>query len=179
MFMREYNLPQWAANILTDSAKRDVLYPRSIVTPADLVDPKLVKFAFIRNPWARMASAYGNVGGSRHVADQYSFEALIESLPERHATPVADQENAHFKPASYFLPRDAAGQCRVDILGRVETCQRDWRHITDTVRILPFDLPHYNPADVPTDYRSVYTARTRNIVGDLFAEDIQLGNYDF
>ena len=74
---------------------------------------------------------------------------------------------------------DNAGKLIVDHVGRMEDMASIADYISEqTGRRI--DIGHRNKSERNTDYRSYYTtARLRNIVGDIYRDDVERFNYSF
>jgi hypothetical protein len=141
------------------------------------------KFAFARNPWDRLYSAYTylKAGGwdqndaawaSANLGAIGSFEDFVMTWlsPERLFSHI------HLWPQRHFLC-DGLGRVLIDDLGYFETLAEDFERIRSRVNAAAL-LPHMNrsPRD---DYRSVYTPRAVDKVGCLYADDIVMLGYSF
>lgn len=141
------------------------------------------KFAFARNPWDRLYSAWSYLKGGgwddqdRQWAAQYLAghddfnDFVIHWLS-------ADRMSSHlhFQPQSHFLC-DHRGRVLIDHLGYFETLQADFNAIRD--RIHPgAELPHTNRSR-RVDYREIYTPAAIDQVARLYAQDIALLGYQF
>jgi len=141
------------------------------------------KFAFVRNPWDRLLSAYSYLSGggwdeadrlwaSVHLASYESFESFVhEGLRSR-----AIREYMHFRPQSEFIT-NLRGRIVVDFLGRFETIERDFQHICARMNVRA-ELPHTNKSN-GGDYREVYTPAMRDIVANVYRADIRRLGYAF
>jgi hypothetical protein len=72
---------------------------------------------------------------------------------------------------------DASGRLLVDFLGYFETLAADFQRVCQRLDLLVV-LPHVNQTR-HQDYRSYYSARTRKLIAQHFAADVELGNYTF
>lgn len=176
LFMNEFGVGQAEAARLTNADARMQAYPGSIALLPDLSDCTFRRIAMIRNPWDRVASGYWNVGGEPFLRrDGVSFSEFVCSLPERLATSPEDQFNNHFKPCSYFMPPCGSGR-EIDHLGKIEAIN-DFREALACLVDLPgFAFGHANRSPA-YDARSMYTSSQRQMVGDLYKDDIALGDY--
>jgi hypothetical protein len=139
------------------------LYPREL-------RERMFKFSFVRNPWDLLAS--------------YRFFICATPRHKRH------RRIAHLSFSDYLefaiakqmgrqLPFlvDEQGRIGVDFVGRFENLQCDFSHVAQRLGI-PGRLPHLNRG-VGRDYREYYTRRTRDLVRDAYAEDIETFGYEF
>ncbi len=94
------------------------------------------KFAFVRNPWARLVSEYKYGGYIR----RYEFKQfLADGLPE----PGWRDAYRHVLPQSAFL-FDELGNQLVDFVGRFESLQEDFDSVCNRLNIACGRLPHVN-----------------------------------
>jgi hypothetical protein len=140
------------------------------------------KFTFVRNPWDRIASFYRFLGFDRIC----SFSTFVH----RHL-PVQMEKKAWFLcPQSEYL-QGPNGASLVDFVGRFESLASDFARACERMGIADPALPHVNdskkggggllrlPRRRPLPYREMYDARSREIVGSLYASDVEAFAYDF
>ena len=146
------------------------------------------KFAFVRNPWDRLYSAYrflksgGMSEGDRQWAERNLSgvtgftEFVTEHLRRGHML-----SSSHFVPQYRFLCRPGSTQVLVDFVGRYESLDRDFRAVKERLGLGTGEgLAHFNRSQSDgADYRFAYTAETRRIVADVYREDVELFGYAF
>ena len=175
-----------------------------------LQDPDYFSFAFVRNPWSRVVSAYLNKFQSVNVTSEPVIaklrrdrkrQDLTADVPFREFIEFLSRGNPrkfdeHWRPQHLFL-RDV----QLDFLGRFEHLSRDFAWVQQRLEI-DTPLPHHNVtgyadqadsqecvADLTAaklkrrgpfpDYRRFYTPRLRDLVGQIYAEDINRFGYEF
>lgn len=142
------------------------------------------KFAFVRNPWDRVVSAYEFLrdGGitesdkkwSKKVIPQYSkFNEFITGWLDRKN--VYDQ--IHFMPQYEFL-RLGKVKPMVDYVGKFECLQEDFEKICDKIG-KKSNLEHKNKSERKKNYRKYYNSKTKEIVKEVYREDVNLFEYKF
>ncbi|NQY98073.1 MAG: sulfotransferase family 2 domain-containing protein [Henriciella sp.] len=137
--------------------------------PDDAFDTAF-KFAFVRNPWDWQVSNYAYAlhtpahGQHDVIQNLGSFDAYIRY---QHAERAPSQ--------SSFLDGNA-GEELVDFVGRFETLQADFQTICAKIGVKA-ELPFLNASNRRKDWRSYYTDETRDLVADLFAQDIERFGY--
>ena len=140
---------------------------------AGVPDPAFV-FTLVRNPWDRLVSLYhwSRAQSFDHpmiaAAKSLSFDGFLDAPTVRTALQNDDA-------TSYVTNRSGALRCNAFV--RLEHLATD---IAPVEAHLGFklDLPHVNRSDHPPSAK-LYTDRTRALVADLFADDIQRFGYDF
>ena len=136
------------------------------------------KFAFVRNPWDWQVSMYHFIlSEPTHVK-----HALVTSLGsfERYLEWVSETPNPYAKGATKLQKEvlsDGEGKLLVDFVGRYETLAQDFAQVCQHLNITAH-LLHVNKS-AHHDYRAYYTARTRQLVAEHFAADIELFGYSF
>ncbi len=141
------------------------------------------KFAFVRNPWDRVYSAYRylKAGGwndddkqwyQSNLAQYQDFKEFIENW----LTQPNIEKHRHFWPQHRFIC-DARGNIIIDQLAYFETLDDDFDAICKRLSIDTHLKPHNtNPG---SSYRDVYDDAMRAIVAKVYAKDIALFGYDF
>ena len=184
------HVPKNAGQSIRGSLFENLLPGHLKVFTYQLVFPKKVfdsyyKFAFVRNPWDRLASAYLFMkGGGAHEKDrlwsektlsQYdSFENFILNGLQKEEV----QAWPHFCPQVHFL-RGQNGKIELDYIGRFETLQKDFDHIRDHLG-LSGDLLYVNKTKTKREsYQTYYSNELRDIAAEVYKEDIELFDYKF
>lgn len=167
-YIRDYEAEQefWSAEQIQD------LYPGS----------KLIGIAV--NPWARMHYAYtqlcamkdqrsSSIDLSQLVLDD--FDSFVKNLYDKNYSGVFwfSLTTPMYK---WFEYTDGDGELKtVDYLLKDITLEQDFKAIQDYFRSdtpLPIEKTISN-------YQQYYTDETKNIISDIFAEDISKFGYDF
>lgn len=143
------------------------------------------KFAFVRNPWDRLLSAYRFLrrGGfnetdrrwaRRHLSPYRAFGEFVRGW----VTPDNVASWIHFKPQVEFLSL-ANGQSGVDFVGRYEQLDADFRRVCERLGVKNRLLHLNSHGHSGQDYRAAYDTETRAIVADVYREDIAALGYGF
>lgn len=156
------------------------------------------KFAFVRNPWARLVSEYRYRPFYVHRFDFKTF--VLKKLP----SPGWSDLYRHVMPQRRYLV-DEAGRMLVDFVGRFENLQADFDRVCAMLALEDTELPKANVTRVAAaslfsrttwyrimgalegrfhvpewkDYRDYYDSETREYVADLYREDIEAFGYAF
>lgn len=143
------------------------------------------KFAFVRNPWDRLASWYTMVtkfpktGNElwRYVYDNSStFEEFIHNCTDE----VEVREGVYYSFAYNQLDylTDEDGNLLVDVIGRLETFDEDIHNVFRRIGLGLESVPQYNRSD-HRHYSTFYTPETEMIVRNRFKRDIEYFGYEF
>lgn len=136
------------------------------------------KFAFVRNPWDRMASFYRYLKEIRPRHEIDTVDSFKEFLRQADAgTSWIKGLHSMKQQITYFINSD--GILELDFLGHFEHLSEDFRTITDILSC-PAQLPHNNKSSNTTsDYRLDYDDQMVEIITRLFPDDISTFGYDF
>jgi hypothetical protein len=143
------------------------------------------KFAFVRNPWDRLLSAWQflRAGGFNDTDRRWARRHLDEfpdfaTFVRRWLTPDNARSWVHFIPQTDFI-RLPDGRPGVDFIGRYERLEADFRYVCSKLSITA-PLSTRNATAPPRhDYRTAYDNDTRSIVARVYARDIAELGYDF
>jgi hypothetical protein len=132
------------------------------------------KFGVVRNPWDRVVSLYLRKEGIQ-MQDQMDFESFVDWIQNSSDTCI------HCQGIRYQADwlRDKNGMTLVDFIARFENLEEDWKIIARRLGLVE-TLPRNNAnGEGKRHYTDYYTPRTREVIGNKFAEDIRLFNYRF
>jgi len=140
------------------------------------------KWAFVRNPWDRMVSAYHefrNISAHGEWAEDLSlflsaptFEQFVLNFK---GTEVS--KDIHFIPQFDCISID--GKIAVDFVGRYENYQKDFDHFCSSVNMPSFTLPRSRRTS-RGDYRGYYqNTECIDVVRDFYHKDIEFFDYEF
>lgn len=146
------------------------------------------KFAFVRNPWDRLFSAYEFLRGGglnetdhtwskTHLSRFVSFEDFVLNwVNDRNVL-----SEVHFVPQYRFVCAPFGRKMLVDFVGRYETLERDFAKVSAHINRTGATIPHLNKTSARerVDYREVYTADMRRVVERVYRADIELFEYSF
>lgn len=141
------------------------------------------KFAFARNPWARLHSAYEFLkkGGMNEMdaawaastlAPYASFEEFVVQGLRRPEI----RKWIHFQSQVSFV-EDESGRIAMDYIGRVENIAADFAVIQQRLGI-GGSLVHLNRSTIGS-YEQAYTAEMIDIVANVYERDVQAFGYTF
>lgn len=129
-------------------------------------------FAFVRNPWDWQVSMYhyGLATPENHHHQLFKelggFEAYVDWRME------------YGQRTQKSFIADSDGKIMVDFVGRLEHIDDDFAQICKRIGI-DAQLTRVNVSERSRDYREYYTPRTRDIIGKLFADDVEAFGYTF
>ncbi|MDM7859634.1 sulfotransferase family 2 domain-containing protein [Alteromonas sp. ASW11-36] len=141
------------------------------------------KFAFVRNPWDRLYSAFSYLKGggwddndkkwaAENLADINDFNDFVMNW----LTPERLHAHLHFWPQSEFIC-NAKDKPLIDYLAYFETINDDFNHIAKRIKT-DVQLTHTN-ASKRAGYQSVYSDEAIAKVAELYARDIHNFGYSF
>lgn len=143
------------------------------------------KFAFVRNPWDRLASAYRflKAGGitiqdarfaRRHLAPFDSFESFVLDW----VTPDNVMRYWHFMPQTHFISDERLHPV-VDFLGYFENLDADFATVCRRLGVSRKLALLNSTMRKGVSYRSLYTPAMQDIVEHVYKNDIATLGYDF
>ena len=148
------------------------------------------KFTFVRNPWDRLVSAFfylkqGGIGyfdkqfSGKYLRKINSFEVFVLSLEKDKKFREAIMSWVHFTPQIEFLKVKGKDLECMNFVGKIENFQKDMITLTEHLGVELYEEVKVVNASERNQYREYYNARTQAIVANLYAEDIQVFNYEF
>ena len=146
-------------------------------------------FTFVRNPYDRIASAYkyfqalkeGHRWYKRNsiisnAANKMSFKEFVHHITDFMKLMKREEgsfeSGIHFQPFSYFLDKP------IDYIGKTETLNRDYIRISRKLNIPIKPLRKINTTNA-LNYQELYIEQTKDIVYNIYKEDIEKYNYEF
>lgn len=155
----------------------------------------LFVWAFVRNPWDRIACAYEDCPEVRTEAPTFRdfIECLHQHMDGFKNLPWIRFVNQsclgfsvgriHFFPMHLCL-RDLEGNLRPDFIGKVENIQQDWDTVCKALGVVQESLPRLNRREdranrTRTPLRDLYQDDLVEMVGEIFAQDAAIFDYTF
>ena len=132
------------------------------------------KFGFVRNPWDRAVSLYERKEGLQ-MKSKLSFDQFIEWM--KFASCTCIHPVPHRYQFDWFV--NPNGDVIVDFIGKYENLLDDWNKISAKLGINS-ELPktNVNPERI-RDYTEYYSDKTKKIISERFAVDIEYFGYKF
>lgn len=121
-------------------------------------------FTFVRNPWSWAVSDYLYHKKRRQVP---TFDIWIQNLTEQ------DLFRDHMEPQTSFI------NSNINYIGRVEHINTDWKYITNQLFGVYIKLPEENKCWKQYDYKQFYCAKTREVLANMYKDDIMNFGYTF
>jgi hypothetical protein len=154
-----------------------------VFNPSDLQN--YFKFTFVRNPWDRLVSAFfflqkgGMTEDNRTwAAENLSAYTGFEDFVRRGVNRAEILSYLHFRPQCDFVCLQGTQPC-MDFIGRYETLETDFAFICQKLNVQKqLSEANRNPSRAK-DYREYYTQETRQIVSQVYANDIRAFGYTF
>ncbi len=152
---------------------------------AGVVSPKYLqrafKFAFVRNPFDRIVSLFYYLKKTRFnpLPASMSFEEFCQVLKRGDYPPVGLYNHRGLNQCNPMVRwlYDERGQLMADFVGRYETIEEDFQKLCSRIGIRS-RLPHHNTTEHPP-YKDHYSDQTRNIIEQVYREDLERFGYSF
>jgi hypothetical protein len=131
------------------------------------------KFAFVRNPWARVHSWYRSVTRDEYFqrTRKISADCTFDNFLIEHAW------HSELRPQLAWL-KNRRGEIGVDYVAQFENITEEIKIIGAKLNLPSDELPHLLKRE-PTDYRQDYTAKSIRLVSERYAEEIEMFGYSF
>jgi hypothetical protein len=143
---------------------------------------KYFVFAFVRNPYDRLVSAYnylmqGGKGGAKDIDFRDRYLTAYEDFTDFVVHGLNKPEMAsywHFMQQHYYVV-NFRGEIMVDFIGHFETLEEDFNKVAQRLGV-DVTLPHTNKS-IRHTYQSYYTDETRRIAYEYYKKDFELLGY--
>ena len=143
------------------------------------------KFAFVRNPWDRVVSAYhflkqGGVNREdrrwckKHLSRYADFNEFVMGWLK----PENIRLQIHFKPQYEFV-QDTNGDMVMDFIGHYENLENDFMVVKEKLGMRKSLLFLNKTTARKRNYRDYFSEETKRIVADLYSKDIASFGYNF
>ncbi len=179
------------ANTSIRRALPDGVQERIVVRQLRQHYPDHLSFTFLRNPWDRHVSNWGEKNRAENLNNDHFIDGVHKGFvklgfPFRAAMPFPEfaefacslsdaKTEKHLKSQCYFVVRD--GAVAVDFIGRAESMREDWERLCDRIGE-HIALGHHN-ASRRGSYRDYYDDALRERVGTRYREDTEMFGYRF
>ncbi len=140
-------------------------------------DKSLFKFAFVRNPFDRLASCFRHViqHGVMYKIQEHpdlhkdmSFERFVDVISEIDV----DKMDIHFRPQYTFIPEQP------DYVGKFENIQEDYLKVCGLIGIKGQPVLLHENKTEKTRFKDYYTKETISKVIKIYEKDFELFGYE-
>ncbi len=144
----------------------------------DTLWSKIFTFSIVRNPWDRVFSIF------KYCCYDSGYEAMITdpTIFLRYLTKKLDWtfEHEFYTSSSSSFITDENGKIIVDFIARYENREKDLQYIGQKIGFPDLGRKYrlWNTSD-ETHYSRFYNDETRELVRDMYADDIKLFGYEF
>ena len=136
------------------------------------------KFAFVRNPWDRLVSAWHNKVvdsnyfqfSDRELSQMQQFDSFIDYLQDQDVQ-TCDQ---HLRLQTRLIDLN-----NIDFIGRFEHFEKDVEAVLQALDLGPVIIGRNNSSLNRKDYRECYSEKMMQKAGDIYFKDINLFSYQF
>lgn len=142
------------------------------------------RFSFVRNPWDRVVSCYRDKIVNSHTVGKITilsrYPGLAPKMPfEEFVAWLAGPEGQDDFADRHWLSQSVILGKHCDYVGRIETYADDLKKIADRLGLDHIETRHANVTSRESSYRHFYTDKTRALVADRYALDIETFDYAF
>lgn len=135
------------------------------------------KFAFVRNPWARVVSCYCQKVENKNPRWAFyyrecfdkGFDYFVDFIDRQDLT-SADR---HIRLQTALIPVD-----KVDFIGHLENFDADLKYVLNTIHVFPLRIHKKNPSN-HLHYSRYYNEKTQEIIARKYQSDIETFGYHF
>ena len=149
---------------------------------------KLYKFAFVRNPYDRVVSAWKMFAGGMENSvwsqpqDEagVNFKRFLEIAMDESVPYSGNRETTAEKIRHHAIPQTHEFNClrNADFVGKFENLQHDFAKICQTIGVPFSGMPHWNRSYRNSNFADYYDAETKAIVDNFCARDFDELGYD-
>lgn len=150
---------------------------KDIRTQANNVFNTYFKFAAVRNPWARAVSLYFRREGVQ-LKVRRSFDEFCQN--HFYASDTCCHPTLHRNQIDWLL--DERGEVIMDYVYKLENFEEAIKEVlerTDGRLRIANRILNNNPQSLSRNYRDLYTEKTKKIITERFAKDIDFFKYSF
>jgi hypothetical protein len=138
---------------------------------------KYFKFCFVRNPWARMVSAYSYFSARKYYCDFESFVKncieIVEKAMQYHKHVGRWHVDSYWR---YLV--DEKDNIMPDFIGKFETLHSDIAKINKRIGV-KIILPRNEKPESFKPYWEYYNKETEQVVNNIYCKEIDYFKYKF
>ena len=127
------------------------------------------KFAFVRNPWARVVSYWA------YQFSEQNFEDFCKKSDDIQYNYIKKNTNKVLNKYGKYYYEDHIG---IDFVGKVENLSEDLKSVCNTIGIPEPEIHHHNKSD-HKHYTEYYNEKTKEIIAKNYEVDISNFDYTF
>jgi len=147
----------------------------------------IFKFTIIRNPFDLVVSQYNyslhsegvlwNGQNDYEYKKNITFNDYVVFLKNIKYNTIKSRLNKNVYSLDEYFVSD---NIKLDFIGRYENLEQDFKIICDELNISDKTLPFENKSKVnKINYQDYYNEKTKNIVYNIFKDELKKYNYDF
>ncbi len=138
------------------------------------IKEEYLKFAVLRNPWIRVASAFFEKIVDKQWLSSLQIKCIGDFIHFLQLIDVDHQRcNQHWKSQYTFFPK-----LKIDKFLKVENLKNDFNTMVEMIGIQSIQLPNWKKSAArEANYRGLYSVNEAKIVNDIYSKDVELGNY--
>lgn len=134
-------------------------------------------FTVVRNPWDRMASLYRYRLRADDIPPDLTFTSYVELLARSRGEGLFHYPG-HYMSCIDFIT-DSHGEEMVSFIARYERRATDLATISERIGLPRLGQTHLYGTNGSVHYSRYYTPTTRDIIADVYADDIERFDYVF
>lgn len=146
----------------------------------------IFKWAFVRNPYTRLLSAYYAIQRSPRLKKFLAGKSFKDFVPTELKKQIPSRENfniekhsIHLAPQYYFLESNLY---QMDFIGRFETIKSDWIYICNKIenfsgKRINKTLETLNKGKYNSNIKTHYTDKIKETVYEIYRRDFEIFKY--
>lgn len=150
---------------------------------------KCFKFAFVRNPFDRLISAWKMFTEGTDLLNKTENKKPIKMSLENFLEIVTDESIIYDERRSTFeekirhhtIPQTHPFNCleQADFIGRYENIEKDFALISQAINLQEANLPVMHASKRSRSYKEYFSSYTKKIAENFFELDLKKLRYDF
>jgi hypothetical protein len=139
------------------------------------------KFSFVRNPWDRMVSMskFSKFYGVDLDNGNINISKYLKKFPQIEVDPRSKSKDDKFEPIKNAVYLNILN-VELDFVGSFENINEDFEFVCESIGEAPFSLVNDNWHQLKhKHYTEYYDDKTRQIVSEKYAKDIEHFGYEF
>jgi hypothetical protein len=141
----------------------------------DATFTRYFKFSIVRNPWDKAVSQFAYMVKRKDLRNFIGMKQ--DDCFKRYLELISRKRHVQWEQQVRFL-RDAEGAWLVDYVGRYEVFSQSVDHILKSLGLETCTIPHEKRSERGS-YQDYYNDESREIVAQLYKEDIEAFGYSY